>query len=391
VKLMDKPLDRKRILCCVPALLLAALLALACCSCAGKATVKPLDPATVGAIDAAVAESMDKHKSPGALVGVWKEDGTVLVKAYGLAEVKPEQLMQEGLSFRIGSVTKTFTGNLILQLVDQGRLSLDDPVAKFVPGIPGGEAITIRMLLNHSSGLFNYGADAGLNEIVMSDPHRVWTPAELVATGVSNPPYFPPGEGCAYSNTNYILLGMIIEKVTGRTYEEELASRITGPLGLGDTYMAKGPYLEGEHAHGYQYDPQAGELFDATDYLDQSIVWAAGGMVSTLEDLRIWGRALAGGQLVSPELREAITTSMLDLPGMTDYFGYPMEYGLGIIDFGGWLGHSGMEVGYSSAMFDLPQEEAVVVVFMNVSDLAEPGMRLFMQVTGILFPEETPW
>ncbi len=160
-------------------------------------------------------------RSPGALVGVWKGDGTTLVKAYGLARTDPEEAMRAGMGFRAGSVTKTFTGNLALQLVDQGRLSLDDPVSRYVEGVPDGDRITVRMLLNHSSGLFNYGADKALNETITADPHKVWTPAELVAVAVSNPPYFPPGEGCTYSNTNYVLLGMIIEKVTGRAFEDD--------------------------------------------------------------------------------------------------------------------------------------------------------------------------
>ena len=225
---------------CLTVALLVTMLALACCSCGNGTGAKSLDPATVEKIDAAVARRWKSTDSPGALVGVWTGSGTTLVKAYGLARTDPERAMRAGIDFRAGSVTKTFTGNLALQLVDQGRLSLEDPVSKYVEGVPDGERITVRMLLNHSSGLFNYGADMALNETITADPHKVWTPAELVAAAVSNPPYFPPGEGCAYSNTNYVLLGMIVEKVTGRGFEDELAAGITGPLGLGAPTWPRG-------------------------------------------------------------------------------------------------------------------------------------------------------
>ncbi len=373
-------------------MLLAALVALTLSSCGVKEdSTKPFSPETVAEVDAAAADVMESTGAPGALVGIWKEDGTVLVKAYGLADADAEQAMAEDLSFRIGSITKTFTGNIVLQLAGEGKLSLDDTVSKFVPGIPDGDAITVRMLLDHSSGIFNYGQDEGLNETLAAEPHKVWTPRELVDVAVSNPPYFPPGGGCMYSNTNYVLLGMIVEEVTGRSFEEELEERITGPLGLTHTRMAEGPALSVECAHGYGFDEESGELYDLTDYLDPSITWTAGGMVSTLDDLRAWGRALAEGELLPPLLWKKMTSGMLEMPGMEEYFGHSMLYGLAVMDFGGWLGHSGMQPGYSSAVFYLPAQEATIVTMVNLSDLYEQGMRLFMQVASAAFPEDTPW
>jgi len=364
---------------------------LAAVSCKQKPATKTLPPETVEEIDAAVAEYMREHGSPGAMVGVWAADGTAFTKMYGLADISPERAMSEEMEFRIGSVTKTFTGVLVLQLADEGLLSIDDPVSRFVEGIPDGDLITVRMLLNHTSGIFNYGADEKLNEAIAADPHKVWTPEELVGVGIANPPYFPPGKGCMYSNTNYILLGMIVERATGRSFEEELAQRITGPLGLASTYMAETPCLTGSYVHGYQYDKDGGGNLDLTDYLDPSIVWSAGGMVSTLQDLRTWGQALGEGRLLEPATYRAALEGMNELPYMTDYFGWPLFYGLGIMDAGGWLGHGGMQPGYSAAIFYLPEKEETVVTLMNVSDLEEPAFPLFMQVAEIVFPEQTPW
>ncbi len=350
-----------------------------------------LDADTVSRIDEAVAAAMEKYKAPGAMVGVWIGEDTAFVKCYGLADDSSGLPMSEDLDFRIGSITKTFTGNVVLQLADEGALSLEDPVSAYVEGVPDGDRITVRMLLGNTSGIFNYGEDAGLNQTLAGEPHKVWRPEELVAVAVANPPYFPPGEGCRYSNTNFILLGMIVEKVTGRPFAEVLGERVIVPLGLSDTYMAEGFDLQGESVRGYQYDPETGELFDGTDYLDQSITWTAGGMVSELASLRSWSKALVSGELLKADTREAMTAELNLLPYTEEYFGYPMRYGLAIIDFGGWLGHSGMEVGYTTSMFELPSRDATVVVFLNGSDIEEPSVRLFMQVAEIVFPDETPW
>jgi D-alanyl-D-alanine carboxypeptidase len=373
-------------------LLLAAAVVASVLSCQGNTdAVKLFSPEKVAELDALLARAMAGTHAPGALVGIWKEDGTVLVKAYGMADTVTKQAMRECLSFRAGSITKTFTAHLVLQLVDTGKLSLDDPVSRFVESIPDGNSITVRMLLGHTSGLSGYGENPAFAAAFEREPRRVWAPRELVDAGVSNPPYFPPGEGCKYSNTNYILLGIIVERVTGRTFEEELTDRITGPLGLRHTTMAKGAGLTGKYMHGHMYYGDGSGPEDLTEYADASVYWTAGAMVSTVDDLRAWGRALATGQLLSPDLREAMTTAMHELPGMNEFFGYPLLYGLGIMDNGGWLGHSGMPIGYSSAMFYLPKQEAVMVVLFNLSSAEEPGMRLFMKAAKIFFPEDVPW
>ncbi|MCB0916812.1 MAG: beta-lactamase family protein, partial [Actinobacteria bacterium] len=136
---------------------------------------------------------------------------------------------------RIGSNTKTFTTSVILQLVDEGKIGLTDPVDDYWPGIPNGDEITIEQLLNMRSGLFNYTTTRKLNKSLDEDPDRVWEPRELLRMGISRPPYFPPGEGWAYSNTNTVLLGLIAEKIEGKPLGDIIEERLITPLGLANT------------------------------------------------------------------------------------------------------------------------------------------------------------
>lgn len=224
--------------------------------------------------------------------------------------------------FRIGSNIKTFTGTLILQLVDEGKLGLDDPVSKYQPEVPNGENITIRQLLNMSSALFSYTEDEDFNQTLDIEPQKVWEPRELVEIGFGHQPYFSPGDGFHYSNTNFVLLGMIIEQLTSQPLEQAFQERIFVPLGMSDSLLPErsSAATPDPHPRGYMYqtnveslnsselqgekaeqaDEAAGEPNDVT-YENPSWAWAAGGAISTLNDLRIWAKADATGELLSPQ------------------------------------------------------------------------------------------
>ncbi|MGQ0568282.1 MAG: serine hydrolase domain-containing protein, partial [Armatimonadota bacterium] len=153
--------------------------------------------------------------------------------------------------FRIASLTKTFVAVVVLQLVGEGKLSLDDAVENRLPGlVPNGRNITIRYLINHTSGLFDYVEDQNVFRRLVSNTSRVWSPQELIAVGTSHKALFAPGRGWAYSNTGYLLLGLIVEKVTGISLGEELRQRIFVPLGLRGTTFPTTPHIVGPHAHG---------------------------------------------------------------------------------------------------------------------------------------------
>ncbi|MFE6866637.1 serine hydrolase domain-containing protein [Kitasatospora sp. NPDC057692] len=226
--------------------------------------------------------------------------------------------------FRIGSISKTFVATVLLQLAAEGRLGLDDTVERWLPGVMGGSGASLRMLLQHTSGIFNYTDD---QEALNRRPTH--SPESLLRIALAHPPVFAPGTGWAYSNTNYVLAGMIAERAAGRGLAEEIDARIARPLGLTGTYLppAGDPAIRGPHARHYtrlfRTDPGA-PVHDATEF-EPSVFWAAGGMISTAGDLNRFLGALLGGRLLPPDgLREMLTT----VP-TRDWIA-DAEYGLGL-------------------------------------------------------------
>ncbi len=276
--------------------------------------------------------------------------------------------------FRVASVSKTFVATVILQMVDEGMLSLDDTVERWMPGlVPNGEYITIRHLLNHTSGLYNYLEGPFVNAF-MRDPARFWSQQEIVTYAMQSPPYFAPGEPgrWRYSNTNYVLLGMVVEHATGTSLGQQVRWRIIEPLGLHNTSFE--PYEVAPYgiARGYL------NRQDLSD-INMSIVWSAGGVVSTAEDLGRFADALYRGGLLSPDA----LTEMHSFVGVDGSWGARhLVYGLGMMQdrmsIGPGLdgqprpeaqaivrGHTGALTGYRSAMWYLPENGVTIVVFVN--------------------------
>jgi D-alanyl-D-alanine carboxypeptidase len=210
-----------------------------------------------------------------------------------------------------------------------------------------------------TSGLFNYTNDPRLWEMESADFQRAWTPQELVDIAISNPPNFPPGQQYEYCNTNYILLGMIIEKITGNRIGDEIRTRIIDKLGLTNTSFADTGEMTGQYMHGYMAadisNPSATDLMDITNS-NPSWGWAAGAMVSNLDDMKAWAQALAQGTLLTPEMhREQLTFAPPNTP----------SYGLGVMNGGMVVGHSGEILGYNSSVYFAPESEATIIVFFN--------------------------
>ncbi|MEK2494480.1 serine hydrolase domain-containing protein [Kitasatospora purpeofusca] len=301
-----------------------------------------------GGTTAAVAEIRGVGRSP------WRG-------AAGVSDLATGRPAEADGRFRIGSVTKVFVSTVLLQLVGEGRLRLDDPVERHLPGVvPNGAAITVRQLLNHTSGLFNYTEDARFtveSEADLEDyAHGTWRyrdyrPEQLAAVSAEHPPYFAPGQGWHYSNTNYVLAGMIVRKVTGRAWQQEVERRIVRPLHLEDTvFPGSGTGFGGPHAHAY-LDLPTGPA-DITR-LNPSVVDAAGNGISTTADLDRFHAALFGGKLLRPAEMSALTDTVPStVPGTVP----GMAYGLGVlrIDLGpgceaAW-GHDGSLAGWGTLL-----------------------------------------
>jgi D-alanyl-D-alanine carboxypeptidase len=289
--------------------------------------------------------------------------------------------------FEAGSNTKTFTAVLILQQVDRGRIALDAPVEKYLPGVvPNGANITVRMLLNHSSGLFSYTGDPDFFVEMGKDPQHVHTDAELLAVAFRHEPYFAPGKGWEYSNTNYTLLGMILQKQTGRSLPDLVENRITGPLGLEHTYFAdpRATHTGRGYAHGYaiSYTGDAPRYTDVSGWPLGGWAGAAGAMITTADDLARFFSAVLQGELFSREqLRQMKTTVALP-----ENFPIKGGYGLGLLrtdsPCGTVWGHGGDTMGHHStaAATEDGRRTAVTDSTGGPNDLTQnPGTERFQR------------
>lgn len=291
-------------------------------------------------VRSALENAVTKGGAPGMVAEIRDSHGRWFGSA-GVSDTRTGRERHAREGFRIGSATKAFTAAVVLQLVAEGKLGLDDTVERWLPGLVtgngyDGDKITIRQLLNHTSGIFNYGNDAetaakGMGAAWFEHRYDKHSPEELVSVGLRNPPYFAPGQGFGYSNTNYFLAAMIVERATGSTYDQELTSRIIGPLELTGTYLpGDDARIRGPHPTHYStlfsQDPVP-EIHDATD-MNQSFAWAAGGVVSTTGDLQRFFNALLGGRLL-PEAQQRQLFTTVETKGGPPWIP-STRYGLGV-------------------------------------------------------------
>ncbi|HXP07911.1 MAG TPA: serine hydrolase domain-containing protein, partial [Acidobacteriaceae bacterium] len=258
---------------------------------------------------------------PGAVILLRTPQGEFTV-TYGTTLLGATTPPRADTHFRAASNTKTMTAAIIMQLAQENKLSLDDPVSKYVSGVPNGDHITIAELLEMRSGLYNYTNAAVIWETMDRHPAKIWSPAELLAIAFARPPNFPPGTAFEYSNTNYVLLGLIVEKVAGKSLAQAMQDRLFGPLRLQSTLLPASAVntIPNPYSHGYlygsasvamvgtpPYSPQvqaaarAGTLLPR-DYtgLNHSFAAGAGGVISTANDLATWMQALVAGRVLNP-------------------------------------------------------------------------------------------
>ncbi|MFF5091095.1 serine hydrolase domain-containing protein [Streptomyces niveus] len=301
----------------------------------------------------------------------------------GVADAETKRKARPGDKFRIASATKTYISTVVLQLVGEGRLSLDDTVEDVLPGVVSGNGndgsrITVRQLLNHTSGLFNYTADfPALSGIDAYEAGRytTWTDEQLVGIAMRHAPDFEPGAKWSYSNTNYTLAGMIIEKITGRTWQQEVTKRVIRPLGLRDTLTpTTSARIPGSHLKGYSAFGESAPAIDVTAF-NPSAAGAAGAMISTAGDMTTFYQALMSGRLLKPaqltEMKKTVRAAELDeaWPGA--------RYGLGLMEIpltcgGSYFSHAGDLPGYATRT-GATEDGRRVVVLEATGDGSMPG------------------
>jgi CubicO group peptidase (beta-lactamase class C family) len=325
---------------------------------AGPSGAQQPSTATLTArVDSLVADYKDRTHTPAVSVAVLRGGDTLVMKGYGLASLTPMTQSTASTVYRIGSITKQFTSAGIMRLIERGKLSLDDPMSKFLPDVPlHDHVVTIRQLLNHTSGIHSYTS--------VRDWQGTWeqdlTPRQIVAFVDKDTFDFAPGTRWLYNNTGYVLLGMIIEKVSGESYAAFLQREFFTPLGLRQTSYCPSRPMDPSFAAGYA--SRSGSPRPAA-YLSMTHPFSAGALCSTVRDLVIWQRALSGGRVANAKSYALMTTAD------TLNNGTRLSYGFGLVP--GQLGthrsigHGGSVNGFTTASVYFPDDNVNVVVFTN--------------------------
>lgn len=371
----------------VSVLLLGLLLGAPLAAAAPVPTKSGLKPIGRDSLQAVVSETARKLHLPGALVLLRTPQGR-FTAAYGTTELGIRSRPGPHTFFRIASITKTMTSAVILQLAQEGRLRLSDPVSNYVAGVPNGRNITIAELLEMRSGLYDYTSAPEMAGFLDNYPTKAWTPRELLAISFARPPNFPPGTAYEYSNTNYALLGLIVEKLDCRPLAVAMRERLFRPLGLKDTLLPPrtSNRIPGPYAHGYLYGSSSiittgipNPPYDATfiagveagkiqpkDYTDvnHSFATAAGGVISTADDLETWIRALVGGRVLNAKYQRIWRASPKPADGGLDY-----GYGINRLRWAGntFYLHGGETVGYNSEAGYDPDNKLTLVLWTNLT------------------------
>jgi D-alanyl-D-alanine carboxypeptidase len=372
----------------------AAFLSLATVLVVGCSDDSVAGPPAARGLQGLVDSLADAWNLPGLVVAVRRSGEDPSVIASGHAELANGRRMTPLDRFRVGSLTKPMVATVILQLADEGRLSLDDSLGRFLPDIlSDGDRITLRHLLNHTSGLGDYVEDRGFLAAASADPSRVWTPQELIAIADAMPRNFTPGapDQWDYSNTNYILLGLVAEVVGGQPIATALQTRVFGPVGMTSTYYSTETSLRAPFAQGY-VDFEGISNFAVGTLLSPTVAGPAGAVVSTGGDALRFVEALAAGDLVSPASHAAQLTTV---PASRVF---EIGYGLGVVAADGWVGHDGAIPGYETEAYAKVGEGSVVVLvnkstedFAALPILLTVADRTFGPQFGPQFRRDISW
>lgn len=355
-------------------------------------------PVTVSVASAAVqskiAAAVEKDRKlfggrtpvPGVLIGVWDGAGGSYVHGFGFANLAKKQPLTAADHFRIGSNTKTFVVSVILQLADEGKLKLDDPISRFAIGVkvPNAQNITIRQLCDMRSGLFEAFDTPQFNRLKVT-PQMVFNPRTVIGWAVAQKPYFPPGKGYHYSNTGYLILGLIIEAVTKDSVGAEIRKRLLVPFGLTHTSYPDTMAMPDPWAHGYGLDAHK-NWEDVSNTIPVSMMGAAGLMISDMADMKRWITLYVTGKTSKPATYKALM-NCIPVAGNT-------SFGLGLGCSARWYGYTGGLPGYNTGEYYFMPTGATVVAWVDVQNgTPPPGVAntIFRDIARILTPNYVPF
>ena len=339
-------------------LLLALIFLFACKKSDDPASLS--DSETIASIMETTRQQM---KAPGWMVDI-RRPGTTISLAGGMAIEESGIPMDTEDMVRIGSITKTFTATLVLILCDEGILKLNDRLSDYYPEFPQANEITIKQLLNHTSGIVTWDENDDIRNEIYNGTGN-WTIDKLIEWGAQQDLMSDPGKAFHYSNIGYFLLGKICESATGEDVEDLMVNKIFYPAGLFRTFMPLEAHPALETIH--DYDESSGTVIDMTgtpqaDAINFELAWTAGGIMSTLEDLRSWSRILCKGSLLSDSLHQ-LQMPVLNPP--TSQLPYWSGYGMGISQTDAWMGHTGAICGFICNMQYNPDDDVSIVTFFN--------------------------
>ena len=347
------------------------------------ATQSPQVPDTVERL---MAAALRDRALAGAVLGIARDGKIQLIKGYGLADIENRVPMTDSSVLRVGSVTKQFTAAAILRLADQGKLSVDDPLSKYVPDFPRAGEVKLRHLLSHTSGIASY-TNPKYAAKARDAARRDFTLPQLIQFIVTLDPLyeFEPGTAWFYSNSAYILLGHIIEKVSGKSYRDFLQSEFFGPLGLAHTSVDQSGEIVPNRAHGYTPSKASPSGFLNPQFMSLTVAGPAGAVRSTASDMLHWQLALFGSRVLSPASLTLMMTPTLLNDGrptskgrMPPIWGSPTaEYGFGLfidrLDGRRTIGHGGAIPGFNTWMETFPDEGLTIVILSNTDYPAAEG------------------
>lgn len=318
----------------------------------------PTDAAIASAADKLAAQTLAETGAVGLSVAVARHGRVILSKGYGLAEVEHDVKATADSMFRMGSITKQFTAAAIVRLVEQGKIGLDDPIAKHVHGYnTQGREITIRHLLTHTSGIKSY---TKVRRIMVDEPEREFSRQEILDMVQNEPLEFEPGTRFEYSNTGYFLLGMVIENVSGKQYCSYLQDEFFAPLGLTRTRCDSNLEIIKGRAQGYTI---AGDELVNDRGLATGTSFAAGGLLASAHDLVVWADALAAGKVVSPASYKQMSTPFALAGGAVSGYGFGLF--IDSLDGHARIQHGGDIFGFNAMLARFPDDDVTVAVMSN--------------------------